>query len=89
MEILNGNKHLVSNPEADFHLFVMHDFTDSAYCETSSHRLVLIIITGLSKTSIKPVYKKQPTHKKTNERWTIIKITEALFKQAEKSMVFA
>lgn len=58
MEILNGNKHIVSNKEPDFHLFVMHDFTDSTYCEISSHRLVLIIITGLAKTSITPVYKK-------------------------------
>lgn len=58
MEILNGNKHIVSNQEPDFHLFVMHDFTDYTYCEISSHRLVLIIITGLEKTSITPVYKK-------------------------------
>lgn len=50
MEILNGNKHIVSNQEPDFHLFVMHDFTDYTYCEISSHRLVLIIITGLEKT---------------------------------------
>lgn len=58
MEKLNGKEHLVSNQSLDFHLFVMHDFTDSAYCKTSTHTFVLIITTGLSYTSIKTVYKK-------------------------------
>jgi len=39
---LNGKEHLVSNQSLDFHLFVMHYFTDFA-CKTSTQTFVLII----------------------------------------------